>query len=314
MVDHTQEQPGVELAIVIVNYNVRDLLRDCLQSIDRNRMGDSCVIYVVDNASTDGSAAMVRAEFPRVHVIEQPCNSGYPAANNVGLRAAGCGPGAEGPAPRYAMLLNPDTVLPDDGLRRVIAFMEAHPEAGAVGARLVRQDGSLDRACRRSFPSPENSFYRLSGLSRLFPRHPRFGRYNMDYLDPDQMTECDSLAGSFMLMRGPMLREVGLLDEAFFMYGEDIDLCFRIKERGWKIYYYPAVTVLHYKGASSRQRSTQSIIHFYRAMRLFHNKHYRARTFFLLNWLIDLGIVVLGGVALARNALRPAGRRRVASA
>ncbi len=314
MADYTQELPGPKLAIVIVSYNVRDLLRDCLQSIDRNNLGDSCVIYVVDNASTDGSVDMVRAEFPHVRVIEQAQNSGYPAANNVGLRAAGLGPDAEGPTPSYALLLNPDTVLPADALQQVMAFMADHPQAGAVGAKLVRQDGSLDKACRRSFPSPENSFYRLSGLSRLFPRHPRFGRYNMDYLDPDQMTECDSLAGSFMLMRGPMLRDVGLLDERFFMYGEDIDLCYRIKERGWKIYYYPAVTVLHYKGASSRQRSAQSIRHFYRAMRLFHDKHYRARTFFLLNWLIDIGITILGWVALARNALRPAERRRVASA
>ncbi len=300
-----------DLAIVIVNYNTRDLLRGCLASILASRLQAPYAVYVVDNHSTDGSAEMVRSEFPGVQLIEQATNSGYAAANNVGLRAAGC----EGPAPpRYALLLNPDTLLNPDDLAGMLAFMEAHPEAGAVGPKLVRQDGSLDKACRRSFPSPENAFYRLSGLSRLFPRHPRFGRYNLEHLDPDQPAEVDSLVGAFMLMRGSALQEAGLLDERFFMYGEDIDLCYRIKACGYKNYYYPAVTVLHYKGAASRQRSAASIVHFYEAMARFHNKHYQARTFFLVNWLIYLGIVILGLFALLRNALRPPARRRVASA
>jgi hypothetical protein len=304
-------QEPVDLAIVIVNYNTRDLLRDCLASILASRLEVPYAIYVVDNHSSDGSAAMVRAEFPVVRVIEQPANLGYAAANNVGLRAAGCD--GDQP-PRYVLLLNPDTLLKPDDLAEMLAFMEAHPQAGAAGPKLVRQDGSLDKACRRSFPSPENAFYRLSGLSRLFPRHPRFGRYNLEYLDPDQVAEVDSIVGAFMLMPGAVLQQVGLLDERFFMYGEDIDLCFRIKERGYKVYYNPAVTVLHYKGAASRQRSTASIVAFYRAMALFHDKHYRARTFFLLNWLIYLSIVILGALALLRNALRPAGHKRVASA
>lgn len=305
------QRPDVDLAIVIVSYNVRDLLRDCLASILASRLEGSGAIYVVDNGSRDGSAPMVRAEFPDVCVIEQATNSGYPAANNVGLRAAGFGGNA---FPRYALLLNPDTVLGPTVLAGLIAFMEARPDAGAVGPKLVRPDGSLDKACRRSFPSPESAFYKLSGLSRLFPRHPRLGRYNLEYLDPDQVAEVDSLAGSCMLIRGQVLDAIGLLDERFFMYGEDIDLCFRIKEHGWKVYYDPLETVLHYKGASSRQRSMGATVDFYRAMALFHDKHYRARTFFLLNWLIHLGIVGLGALALLRNALRPASRRRVASA
>ncbi|HOG48751.1 MAG TPA: glycosyltransferase family 2 protein [Anaerolineae bacterium] len=311
MENSTSDQGAADLAIVIVNYNTRDLLRDCLASIQASRIEGRCAVYVVDNHSSDGSAAMVRAEFPNVLVTEQATNSGYATANNVGLRAAGF---AGGVAPRYALLLNPDTLLEPEALAQMLAFMEAYPEAGAAGPKLVRQDGSLDRACRRSFPSPESAFYRLSGLSRLFPRHPRFGRYNLGYLDPGQLAEVDSLVGAFMLMRGAVLEEVGLLDERFFMYGEDIDLCYRIKERGYKVYYNPAVTVLHYKGAASRQRSAASIVHFYEAMALFHNKHYRARTFFLVNWLIYLGIVTLGTLALLRNALRPVGRRRVASA
>ncbi len=311
MVNSVSGQGGVDLAIVIVNYNTRDLLRDCLASIQASRLAGSCAVYVVDNHSDDGSAAMVRAEFPAVHLIEQAANAGYATANNVGLRAAGL---AGGVPPGYALLLNPDTLLEPDALARMLAFMAAHPEAGAAGPKLVRQDGSLDRACRRSFPSPENAFYRLSGLSRLFPRHPRFGRYNLEHLDANQLAEVDSLVGAFMLLRGSALQEVGLLDERFFMYGEDIDLCYRIKERGYKVYYNPAVTVLHYKGAASRQRSAASIAHFYEAMALFYGKHYHARTFFLVSWLIYLGIVVLGALALVRNALRPTGRKRVASA
>jgi N-acetylglucosaminyl-diphospho-decaprenol L-rhamnosyltransferase len=305
------QRAGTDLAIVIVSYNVRDLLRDCLASIFASHLDVPYAVHVVDNCSTDGSAAMVRAEFPSVHVIEQPSNSGYATGNNAGLRAGGF---AGGVVPRYALLLNGDTLLGPDDLAQMLAFMGAHPDAGAAGPKLVRQDGSLDKACRRSFPSPENALYRQLGLSRLFPRHPRFGRYNLEHLDPDQLTEVDSLVGAFMLIRGPVLDAIGLLDERFFMYGEDIDLCYRIKERGWKIYYNPAVTVLHYKGASSRQRSTASIVHFYRSMALFHDKHYRRRTFFLLNWLIYLGIVTLGALALLRNALRPPSRKRVASA
>ncbi len=301
----------VDLAIVIVNYNTRDLLRDCLASIFASRLESSCAVLVVDNASTDGSATMVQAEFPAVRLFQLPANVGYAVANNVGLRGAGF---EGGTPPRYCLLLNPDTLLGPGDLAQMLAFMEAHPEAGAAGPKLVRQDGSLDKACRRSFPSPENALYRLSGLSRLFPHHPRFGRYNLEYLDPDQPAEVDSLVGAFMLIRGAALSVAGLLDERFFMYGEDIDLCYRIKRHGWSIYYYPAVTVLHYKGAASRQRSTASIVYFYESMALFHNKHYRARTFFAVNWLIYLGIVTLGALALVRNWLRPAERRRVASA
>ncbi len=301
----------LELAIVILSYNTRDLLRACLASVYASRLDGAFAVYVVDNCSTDGSAAMVRAEFPAAQVFEQVRNAGYPAGNNVGLRAAGF---CRGVHARYALLLNPDTLLGPGHLAEMLAFMEAHPEAGAATARLVRQDGSLDKACRRSFPTPASSFYRLSGLARLFPRSPRFAQYNLDYLDANEVAEVDAVAGSFMLIRGPVLDAVGLLDERFFMYGEDIDLCYRIKERGWKIYYNPAVTVLHYKGAASRQRSTASTVHFYRAMALFHDKHYRARTFFLVNWLVYLGIATLGALALVRNALRPPARRRVASA
>ncbi|MHB1295914.1 MAG: glycosyltransferase family 2 protein [Anaerolineae bacterium] len=307
----------LDLAIIIVNYNTRLELDACLRSVYASAGRDAYQVIVVDNRSSDGSVEMVQAEHPWVdHCLSTDHNGGYAYANNVGFRIAGYGAKTpfEGPRARHVLLLNPDTVLPPDALQQMVAFLDDHPDVGAVGPKLVRPDGSLDRACRRSFPTPEVSLYRLSGLSKLFPNSSRFGRYNLTYLDPDVQADVDSLVGAFMMMRGEALDQAGLLDETFFMYGEDIDLCYRIKQRGWRIVYNPAVTVLHLKGASSRKASTPATLAFYDAMRIFHNKHYRRNTFFLVNWCIDLGVALLRTSALLRNALRPSGRKRVASA
>jgi hypothetical protein len=305
----------LDLGIVIVNYNVRDLLRDCLASVLDSRGDLTFEVCVVDNGSHDGSADMVEAEFPDVHVIRAE-NDGYAAGNNLGLRAFGFGGGKPRVAaqPRYALLLNPDTILPPSALADMVAFIEEQPQAGIAGPRLVRADGRLDKACRRSFPTPEVAFYRLSGLSRLFPHSRRFGRYNVTYLPPDTTAEIDSVVGAFMLIRGEVLDQIGLLDEQYFMYAEDLDFCYRAKQRGWQVWYNAGVTVLHYKGQSSRQRSSAANVEFYRTMRLFHDKHFRAQTFFLVNWLIYAGIGLLGGLALLRDRLRPADQRGVASA
>jgi len=304
-----------DLGIVIVNYNVRDLLRDCLESVFDSRGDFAFEVCVVDNGSKDGSVRMVKEEFPQVTVIRAD-NDGYAAGNNLGLRHFGFG--QEGKAasgrPRHTLLLNPDTVLPPLALAEMLAFMEARPQVGIAGPRLVRQDGSLDRACRRSFPTPEVAFYRLSGLSRLFPGSPRFGRYNLTYLPPDVSSEVDAVVGAFMLIRGEVLAQIGLLDERYFMYAEDLDLCYRAKQRGWQVWYNADVIALHYKGQSSRQRSAFANLQFYQTMRLFHDKHFRDRTFFLVNWFIYAAIGLLGAWALLRNRLRPADQRSVASA
>ncbi len=324
----------LDLGIVIVNYNVRDLLRDCLASVFDSQGDFAFEVCVVDNGSTDGSADMIEAEFPQVRVIRSE-NRGYAVGNNLGLRHFGYqGIGESGiresgnrvsgrstpipdsrfPIPRYLLLLNPDTILPPGALADMLAFMESHPQAGVAGPRLVRQDGSLDKACRRSFPTPEVAFYRLSGLGKLFPHSPRFGRYNVTYLPPDVTTEVDSVVGAFMLIRGQVIEQIGLLDERYFMYAEDLDFCYRAKQCGWQVWYNADVTVLHYKGQSSRQRSTAANVHFYETMRLFHDKHFKDRTFFLLNWLIHAGIGLLKNWALLRDRLRPTDRRGVASA
>jgi GT2 family glycosyltransferase len=305
----------LDLGIVIVNYNVRDLLRDCLASVYDSRGDLTFSVCVVDNGSDDGSADMVEAEFPRVRSIRSD-NRGYAAGNNNGLRAFGFGAERRGESaqPRYVLLLNPDTVLAPSALADMVAFMEAHPDAAVAGPRLVREDGSLDNACRRGFPTPEVAAYRLFGLSRLFPKSRRFGRYNLTYLPPDVTTEVDSVVGAFMLIRGKALAQVGLLDERYFMYAEDLDLCYRIKQQGWQVWYNAEVTVLHYKGQSSRQRSTFANVQFYKTMRLFHAKHYEEQTLFLVNWLIFGAIGFLGWWATIRDRLRPAERRGVASA
>jgi N-acetylglucosaminyl-diphospho-decaprenol L-rhamnosyltransferase len=259
-------------------------------------------LFVVDNASSDGSAAMVSMEYPWAHLIENPTNAGYAHANNLALaRCRG----------RYLLLLNPDTVLPPDALARMVAFMDAHPEAGASGPKLVRQNGSLDLACRRSFPSPEVSLYRMLGLSKLFPKSRRFGRYNMTYVDDDQPMEVDSVVGAFMMVRDLAVKQVGLLDDSFFMYGEDLDWAYRIKAAGWKVLYNPEVVVLHVKGAASSRHARKATIEFYRAMHIFYNKHYARGTNFLLGGLIVSAIWAKCGFSLARNYLRPTEARRV---
>jgi len=294
----------LDLGIVIVNWNTRDLLRDCLQSLAAAQGKFTHHVVVVDNASTDGSADMVRQEFPTVTVIANPTNDGFGAANNTGFRALGFQQGGGETAPRYALALNPDTVLPPDALAEMIAYMDADPEIGAAGPKLVMLDGKLDLACRRSFPTPKISLYRMLGLSKLFPASRRFGRYNLTYLDPDIETEVDSVVGAFMMVRRECIQRVGLFDEIFWMYGEDLDWAYRIKQAGWKVMYNPRVKVTHVKRAASRQ-SRRAQHEFYRAMLIFYRKHYRATTPWWLHSLILTGLALKGGRALWHDLRHP---------
>lgn len=277
----------LDLGIVITSYNTRDLLRTCLRSVYASQGDFTFEVCIVDNASPDGSAEMVAAEFSQARLIINAENLGYPRANNQGLEAFGFTQisNPKSPTPKFALLLNPDTELPPDALAQMLDFMAEHPEAGIAGPKLVLPDGSLDLACRRSFPTPEVSFYRMTGLSRLFPRSRRFGRYNLTYLDPDQVTEVDSVVGAFMLVRAEAITQAGLMDGQFFMYGEDLDWAYRIKAAGWKVYYNPAVTVLHIKRAASRH-NPRAQVEFYRAMDIFYRKHYAAQTSWWLHTFI----------------------------
>lgn len=286
----------LDLGIVILNWNTRDLLRRCLQTVFASTGNCTFKVVLVDNASTDGSAEMVAAEFPQAELIVNPVNNGYSYGNNVGLRALGFRDSgrASADAPRYALLLNPDTEVPAQALADMVAFMDSRPEIGAAGPKLVLPDGSLDKACRRGFPTPTVSLYHFLGLGKLFPNSPRFARYNMSYLDPDQEAEVDSVVGAFMMVRREAMEQAGLLDETFFMYGEDIDWAYRIQKSGWKIIYHPQVTVKHVKRAASRQ-SKRAQFEFWRAMLIFYRKHYRATTPLWLHSLIMTGLLVKGG-------------------
>lgn len=327
-----------DLDIIIVNYNTAELLRACLQSVFASRCNFRWRVFVVDNGSRDGSVAMVRQEFEPHHssltLLACPVNGGFAFGNNLALRRICPVPVADEQPPevvtgksalaqqqllhigsqpqaRYVVLLNPDTVVPPECFQTVYDFMQTHPEAGVVGPKLVRADGSLDLACRRSFPTPQVSLYRMLGLSKIFPKNRRFARYNLTYLNVDTLYEVDSVSGAFMLVRAEAIAQAGILDEAYFMYGEDLDWAYRIKQAGWKVFYNPATTVIHYKGESSKQRSTGALLNFYQAMLVFYRKHYARQTFFLFNWLIYFGIVAKGVLALARNALRSKTAKRV---
>jgi hypothetical protein len=324
-----------DLGIVILNWNTRDLLRDCLRSVFASRGNITYRVCVVDNASSDDSAAIVRAEFPQALVIESPVNGGYAAGNNLGLRALGFGPHPSPPSPlpspepqaqergegwpkagvrgevsRYALLLNPDTILPENALADMLAYMDARPQCGIAGPKLILPNGELDLACRRSFPTPEVSFYRLTGLSKIFPRSRLFGRYNLTYLDPDIETEVDSVVGAYMQVRREAIAQAGLLDEHFFMYGEDLDWALEINKRGWRTMYNPRVTVLHVKRAASR-RSSRAQIAFHEAMLYFYHKHYAGVTNPIVGALVVLGIRLNLAWTILRE--RVARRERVQS-
>jgi N-acetylglucosaminyl-diphospho-decaprenol L-rhamnosyltransferase len=296
------------VSVVILNYNTRELLREAVCSVETGATLHEVVLYVVDNASTDGSDTMIATDFPHVHLIKSPQNDGFASGNNLALHHILSEPPSDD---HFIMLLNPDAVVTPGAIDLLIEYLKQHPRVGAVGPRVILPDGSLDAACRRSFPTPEVSFYRMTGLARLFPHSRRFGRYNLTYLDPALETEVDSLVGAAMVVRESVVREIGLLDEAFFMYGEDLDWCFRIKSYGWQIMYYPAAIVYHHKRAASTKRAIPSIRAFYDAMRIFHRKHYAQRTLTPLNVMIEAGITAKEAWALARNSLRSPQRRKV---
>jgi len=283
----------INLAIVIVNYNVCELLRSCLSSVYSSQGEITFEVCVVDNNSEDDSLNMVREEFPQAKIIANRENVGYPTANNLGLELLGVTTANIEQRPRYCLLLNPDTEVPSNAFEFLVDYLDANPEVAIVGPRLMMLDGQLDLACRRAFPSPEVSAYRMLGLSRLFPSSPRFARYNMTFLPEDQIAEVDSVVGAFMMVRVEAVNQVGLMDERFWMYGEDLDWAKRMKDVGWKVVYNPDITVLHVKRASSRY-SRRAQVEFYRAMLIFYYKHYSSSTSKPMHWLVLFGIAIKG--------------------
>lgn len=270
----------IELSIIVVTHNVLALLRTCLASIYASDFADHCEVFVVDNG-TDESLAMVASEFPRANRILGSPHIGFAAGNNLALAQA---------SGRYILLLNPDTELPPTALSQLHAVMEAHPRWGIVGPKLIRADGSLDLACRRSFPTPWNALMKASGLARRFPTSRVTAGYNLTYLDPDACYPIDAVVGAFMFIRREALAKSGPLDDTFFMYGEDLDLCYRVKQAGWQVWYWPAVAVRHMKGESSRQRPGRMTFEFFRSMHVFYAKHQAPHNPRILNALVIMAI------------------------
>lgn len=254
----------MELSVIIVSFNVCTYLRQALASVIAAAEGISREIIVVDNNSSDGSAAMVKEEFKDVRLIVSEHNEGYPAACNKGIMAS---------AGSFILILNPDTVVEPDAIKTALAFTRNHPEAGAAGARMVNGSGGFLPESKRGFPSPLASLFRFTGMWKLFRRSSFFNAYYLGHLPEYEICKADILTGAFMLIRRDALDSAGLFDTAFFMYGEDIDLCWRIRQAGYCNYYLPDVRITHFKGKSALQDEESSLRHFYRAMEIFASKH-----------------------------------------
>lgn len=285
----------MKLSIVIVNYNVKYFLEQCLYDVIKAASKVSSEIIVVDNDSVDGSCQMVVEKFPQIILIANKANVGFSKANNQAIRIA---------RGEYILLLNPDTVVDEDSFLKITGFMDRTPDAGGLGVKMIDGKGHFLPESKRGLPTPEVAFYKMFGFSSLFPRSKRFGRYHLGYLDKDQVHQVDVLAGAFMLLRRETLDKVGLLDEDYFMYGEDIDLSYRITKGGYKNYYFPQTTIIHYKGESTKKGSINYVRVFYNAMIIFAEKHFSKENARQSAILINMAIYFRALLSLAGRFLK----------
>jgi O-antigen biosynthesis protein len=290
----SRKQALQDVSVIIVNYNVRDFLHQALVSIQKALKGIRSEIIVVDNASDDGSVEMMHRQFPRVKLISNTTNLGFAKANNMAFKHA---------RGKILLLINPDTIVQEDTIRVMVEFMKNHPKAGLAGCKILNPDGSFEPACRRSFPTPWVAFTKISGLSKLFPQTKLFSRYNLTYLSSEETYPVEAVSGSFMMVRKAVIEHVGGLDESFFMYGEDLDWCYRIHQAGWQIYYVHSTQIIHYKGESTRRSSMDEIHTFYEAMRLFVEKHFRSSLFF--SFILRMSIALVSFAAFLNELLKP---------
>lgn len=284
-----------DLSVIIVNYNVKHFVEQCLHSVFNASKNLNVEVFVVDNNSVDGSVPFIKQKFPQVKLIENKINTGFSVANNQAIRLA------QG---KYVLLLNPDTVVQEDTFDKTVAFMESHPDAGGLGIKMFDGKGNFLPESKRGLPTPAVAFYKIFGLAKLFPKSKKFGQYHLTYLDKDKNHQIDVLSGAFMLMRKDALDKVGLLDETFFMYGEDIDLSYRITQGGYKNYYFADSSIIHYKGESTKKSSVNYVIVFYKAMAIFAKKHFTSNNARLFDFLIHLAIFLRAGMAIGARFIR----------
>mgnify|MGYP000949353737 CR=1 FL=1 len=284
----------MKLSIIIVNYNTAVLLNKCINSIRRYCPAHEYEIFIVDNASDDDSRVYIKGLSNSVCSILNEKNMGFACANNLAIRKA---------KGKYILLLNPDTEVLDGTLDKCIDYMDKHTTIGILGCKVLLPDGKLDLACRRGFPDLWNSFCRFSGLAKLFPKSKLFSGYNLTYLDESKSYPVDSVVGAFMMVRREVIDQIGLLDEDFFMYGEDIDWCYRAKQAGWEVFYYADAAIIHHKRASSKQ-SKKALIEFYRSMSIFYHKHYAQKHNRIVNVLVYSAIKILAGIKIFINSIK----------
>lgn len=285
----------LKISVIIVNYNVEYFLEQCLNAAYKALEKVSGEVFVVDNNSIDGSVEMVRTKFPQAILIANKDNRGFSKANNQAMEIA------QG---EYFLLLNPDTVVEEDTFEKVVRFMDQHPQAGGLGVRMLDGKGNFLPESKRGLPTPTVAFYKIFGLSAIFPKSKRFGKYHLGYLSEFETHEVEILSGAFMLMRKTALDNVGLLDEAFFMYGEDIDLSYRILLGGYKNYYFPETRIIHYKGESTKKSSVNYVFVFYRAMVIFAEKHFSQKNAKLFSFLINFAIYLRAGLAIIARFIK----------
>jgi len=290
--------PAVDVSVVIVNYNVCEFLVQAIRSVQQASRNLTCEIWVVDNNSIDDSVETLRRDFPDVRLIANENNAGFGTANNQAIRQS---------KGEFVFILNPDTIVQEDTLDHMVAFMRARPDCGALGCQILNPDGTFAPESRRAFPTPQIAFWRMTGLGRLFPSSRRFGGYNMTYLPVDEANEVDALSGSCMMTRREALigpRGAGMFDEDFFMYGEDLDLCFRIQQAGWSIWYTPDTRIIHYKGESTKKGEIRYVRLFYGAMLLFIEKHLQEQHSTFLASALRLAIMFRAFLTLVGNVFR----------
>jgi len=284
----------VKLSVVIVNYNVKYFLEQCLLSVIRASAHIETEILVVDNNSSDGSVEYIKQRFPSVQVIANKDNPGFSKANNQAIRIA---------KGEFILILNPDTLIAEDTSDICIDFMNKHAEAGALGVKMIDGKGNFLPESKRALPTPEVAFYKMFGLARIFPNSHRFGRYHLSYLSKNETNPVDILSGAFMFFRKKVLDEIGYFDETFFMYGEDIDLSYRVLKAGYKNYYLADTTIIHYKGESTKKGSLNYVKVFYQAMIIFARKHFAASRAGFFSFLINMAVVFRALVTVLLNLL-----------
>ena len=282
----------MKLAVIIVNYNVKYFLKQCLESVLNSNCIEQLEIIVVDNASKDGSVEMVREHFPEVKVIANQNNAGFSTANNQAIKLS---------TADYVVLLNPDTLVKSTTFEKVIEFMDNTSDAGGLGVKMIDGNGNFLPESKRGLPTPQVAFYKIFGLANLFPKSKKYGQYHLGYLSKDEIHQVDVLSGAFMMMRSEALDKVGLLDEDFFMYGEDIDLSYRITQGGYKNYYFPHTTIVHYKGESTKKSSVNYVYVFYKAMAIFAKKHFESSEASLFSKLINIAIFFSASIAIVKR-------------